>query len=83
MNVDSASSFWAGGLAAYLEALEEEEAEVTASLYRELKGETDPDRRMELCKRIASLRDEFREKRRNAKYCLFLDSDKAAMGQGG
>jgi len=65
------SGFLVYGSGNYADALSEDEAERLAPLKAELRATKDRQRRGELNQQIAAVKREYRQRRKDAGYCLY------------
>lgn len=68
---DEKSRFWESGFPIFSAELDKEEKSRLGPLQSELKATTDPSRQDELKRDIAAVKEEFKTKRKNARYSLF------------
>lgn len=65
------NSFWSGGGSVYLDGLLEEENKALTPLLEKLRTEADPQTKKNLEGQIESIKAEYKQKRKQAKYSLF------------
>jgi len=65
------TGFWKGGFSSFQDSLAVKEKELLDPLVAELELTTDVSRRLVLKNQIKTIKDDFKTKRRNAKYSLF------------
>jgi len=69
---DGRTGFWEPGFSIFADELTKEEKSRLEPLQSELTAATDPARRAELKRDIAAVKAEFKTKRKNARYSLFV-----------
>ena len=68
---ENTSGFWHGGFPIFSDMLATKEKELLEPLLAELKTTTDTNHREDLEKQIKTIKDDFKTKRRKAKYSLY------------
>jgi hypothetical protein len=69
--IGNTTGFWHGGFSIFSDMLATKEKELLEPLLAELKTSTDSNHREDLGKQIKTIKDDFKTKRRKAKYSLY------------
>jgi hypothetical protein len=72
MKKNNPTAFWTQGFSIFNDDLAKQEKALITPLKKEMKETHDPDRKAQLMQDIEVIKAEFRIKRKNARYSLFM-----------